>query len=392
MSISFHRAFVTPTETGDPNAITKKLGVASAADIRMVIALASDREGLQTTTSSLKATFPEAELVGCTTAGQFTEAGETASGAVVCALGADIRVSARMADGLATSAVATVEQVADGLAAPVDGFSYRTGLLLLDPAAGNSEVVTLMTAAALGPDVPLVGGAVGGLMVGSAAVSHGKAVQEDGLVLAVMHTKKPLSVGIAHGQRPMSSGLVVTRSTGNVVHELDGAPAWDVWKQTVESLASDKSYPIPAKDDTAAMGTFFLHYQGGLRLGDGHKVRFPARVDGDGSIAFLCGMPKGTVLQVMESDQDSQVSSARQAAMAASSRADGPLAGALVFDCACRKGLLGDQFDRAVEAIGDAMPGLVFGGFETMGEVALAVGDMSGFHNTTTVVVGFPAD
>jgi methyl-accepting chemotaxis protein len=29
-------------------------------------------------------------------------------------------------------------------------------------------------------------------------------------------------------------------------------------------------------------------------------------------------------------------------------------------------------------------------GFETYGEIALDVGDMSGFHNTTTVVLAFP--
>ena len=34
--------------------------------------------------------------------------------------------------------------------------------------------------------------------------------------------------------------------------------------------------------------------------------------------------------------------------------------------------------------------GAALAGFETYGEIALDVGDMSGFHNTTSVVLAFP--
>jgi methyl-accepting chemotaxis protein len=38
----------------------------------------------------------------------------------------------------------------------------------------------------------------------------------------------------------------------------------------------------------------------------------------------------------------------------------------------------------------DELGGVPIAGFETYGEIALDAGDMSGFHNTTSVVLAFP--
>ena len=47
---------------------------------------------------------------------------------------------------------------------------------------------------------------------------------------------------------------------------------------------------------------------------------------------------------------------------------------------------------KAVRGISDELGGAKIAGFETYGEIALDVGDMSGFHNTTSVVLAFPRD
>lgn len=38
----------------------------------------------------------------------------------------------------------------------------------------------------------------------------------------------------------------------------------------------------------------------------------------------------------------------------------------------------------------EELGGAPLAGFETYGEIALDAGDMSGFHNTTSVVLAFP--
>ena len=65
-------------------------------------------------------------------------------------------------------------------------------------------------------------------------------------------------------------------------------------------------------------------------------------------------------------------------------------AGALVFDCICRNIILGPVFTDAVRGMSEELGGAPLAGFETYGEIALDKGDMSGFHNTTSVVLVFP--
>jgi methyl-accepting chemotaxis protein len=62
-----------------------------------------------------------------------------------------------------------------------------------------------------------------------------------------------------------------------------------------------------------------------------------------------------------------------------------------VFDCICRNLILKDGFDRAISAMSEALGGAPLAGFETYGEIALGAGDLSGFHNTTSVVLAFPS-
>lgn len=61
-----------------------------------------------------------------------------------------------------------------------------------------------------------------------------------------------------------------------------------------------------------------------------------------------------------------------------------------MFDCICRNLILGADFGRAVRGIADELGRVPLAGFETYGEIALDAGDMSGFHNTTSVVLAFP--
>src|SRR5262249_44394725 len=129
----------------------------------------------------------------------------------------------------------------------------------------------------------------------------------------------------------------------------------------------------------------------GLAAGSEYKIRAPLSRNEDGSINFACGIPEGAVIRITESEPERQIRSAREAAR----RARGQLrtkrvAGAVVFDCICRNLILARDFASAVKGISEELGGSPLAGFETYGEIALDVGDMSGFHNTTSVVLAFP--
>ena len=235
------------------------------------------------------------------------------------------------------------------------GFPHRTAILLLDPLAGNGEEVTLMTAAALG-DQPMAGGAAGDdLQMKTTLVSCGERAASDALVVVQLLSKEPLGLGVRHGHRPLSKPLRVSRARGATVEEIEGRPAWDVWLEQTKEQAAPRARRRQAR--AGRRGCVPLAIRSGPRRG-----RRP-----------------------------SQVSSALEAARQAKERLGGrEAAGALVFDCICRNLILGDEFASAVSGIAQELGGVPIAGFETYGEVAMDAGDMSGFHNTTSVVLAFP--
>jgi methyl-accepting chemotaxis protein len=357
----------------------------------LVVAFASTKQPLGEIAPRLHAAFPRAEVLTASTAGEFTEAGDAKGSVALFALAGDYRVTASMATGLTADLEGAVERAMVGLPAAVPGYPHRTAILLLDPLAGRSEEVTLLMSTHLGGEVRLAGGAAGDdLAMKATFVGRGDRIAGDALVVALLFSKHPLGVGVCHGHQPLSGPLRVTRSEGATVHEVDGRPAWSVWQEETRASAQKRGVD-PAKLPAGDVGAFLLRYEAALSSGAEHKIRAPLSVAEGGSINFACGIPEGSVIRITESEPERQIESARTAARRARAQlGDTPIAGALVFDCICRNLILGDDFGRATDAISDELGGAKIAGFETYGEIALDAGDMSGFHNTTSVVLAFP--
>jgi methyl-accepting chemotaxis protein len=219
-------------------------------------------------------------------------------------------------------------------------------------------------------------------------VSSGARAASDALVVAQIFSKAPLGLGVCHGHRPLSSPLKVTKAHGNVVEQIDGRPAWDLWRERTRDAAMSHGIDVEAISPQEE-GSFLLRFEAGLAAGAEYKIRAPLARNG-GAIQFACGIPEGSVIRITESTPKDQVVSAREAARRAKAKLGGPAAGAIVFDCICRNLILRDQFGGAVAAMAEELGGVPVAGFETYGEIALDAGDMSGFHNTTSVVLAFP--
>ncbi|MEI9947781.1 MAG: FIST N-terminal domain-containing protein [Pseudomonadota bacterium] len=58
----------------------------------------------------------------------------------------------------------------------------------------------------------------------------GATVAADSAVALHVFSRKPWGVGVDHGLRPTSSPMRVTRAKDNVVHEIDGAPAFEAYR------------------------------------------------------------------------------------------------------------------------------------------------------------------
>jgi len=360
-------------------------------DPALVLVFASTEQPLAEVVANIVPEMGGATVLGASTAGEFTEAGDAKGAVCAFALSGDYRAFAGMGEGLKENAEEAVGRAIAGLPREVPAFPYRTGILLLDPLAGNGEEATLMSAALLGANAPLAGGAAGDdLHMKAAFVSCGARAAGDALVVAQIFSKAPLGLGVCHGHAPLSKPLKVTRASGNVVEEIEGRPAWEVWLEQTGIRAVERGLD-PAHMSVEDEGAYLLQYQAGLAAGAEYKMRAPLSRTASGAIHFACGIPEGTVIRITESVAQAQVASAREAARRARSQLGGNrAAGALVFDCICRNLILGDGFGAAVRGMSEELGGAPLAGFETYGEIALDAGDLSGFHNTTSVVLAFP--
>jgi methyl-accepting chemotaxis protein len=357
----------------------------------LIAAFASTAQPLGEVARAVASRFPGSTVLGASTAGEFTERGDAKRSVAMFALSGDYKVYAGMGTHLKDGAENAIAQALDGLPREVHGYPYRTALMLLDPLAGNGEESALIAASLLGDGTRLAGGAAGDdLQMKATHVACGARAESDAVVIALLFSKAPLGVGVCHGHRPLSAPLRVTRASGNVVNELDGRPAWQVWLERTREHAAAHGVDV-GRMTADAEGSYLLRYEAGLAAGDEYKIRAPLSRDRDGSISFACGIPEGSVIRITESIPERQVQSAREAARRARAQLGGrEPAGALVFDCICRKLILDGDFVRAVQGMSAELGNAPIGGFETYGEIALDAGDMSGFHNTTSVVLAFP--
>lgn len=357
----------------------------------LLVVFASTECPLEALMAAAVVALPGVTSIGCTTAGEFTQASEGKGQFTAWLMGGDdVVAAAGIGRGLKTDPEKAVSAAIPKLADDKDR-PHRTAIVLLDPLSGNGEETALIASTLLGPTVRLAGGAAGDdLKFSRALVACGKHVANDSVVIAILASTRPLGIGVQHGHTPLSKPLTVTKATGAVVHELDGRPAFAVWKEEVRAAALKLGIDI---DAVAAkeMGGHLLRYELGLIAGaNEYKIRAPLSVGEKGALSFACGIPEGAVVRVTQSVEEAQVASARGAALRAKKGLGGAaVAGALVFDCICRNLILGSRFGSAVKEISTTL-GAPLAGFETYGEIAMDLGQSSGFHNTTTVVLAFP--
>ncbi|WP_324757279.1 FIST signal transduction protein [Haloarcula sp. GH36] len=332
-------------------------------------------------------------VVGCTAAGTFTEERTMDRGVAVGVVTSDsFQFDTAIASGLGENIQGTVREAARALPDDVD-YPYQSALVLHDGLSGIGERLSLAIQRRLGPHVGFAGGAASdNFRMESTPVFCGETVAEDALVLVLVSGEDRAVISVDHGHEPISEPHEVTDVDGNLVRELDGEPAFEVWKDTVRDHVSETfgldvdSFQLDAPQLQRLMGA----YEFGIDQGDGYKIRWPRTAVGEnGSLRFAVDIPEGTVLRVMHGSPDSQIESAGRAASEAVELADGEIAGGFVYDCACREIILQDEYPAAVDALADVLD-TPFAGFETYGELCMQMGQLSGFHNTTTVVFVFP--
>ncbi|MEA1907655.1 MAG: FIST N-terminal domain-containing protein [Euryarchaeota archaeon] len=351
----------------------------------------------QAVVDTVRAATGNAPLIGCSSSGEFTEENvEQGSVAVGLIASDDIKFATAIADGVKEDPERAVRTVANKLPLEMGNCPHLSAIFFIDGLAGVGEEMTVLASTVFnqtfGKNVKLAGGAAGDdLKFKETFVFSDDSISTDAVSVCLFASKKPLYTGVQHGHTPVSELLRTTRAEGCVLHEIDGRPAWDVWKERTAKAASKIGVDVGAIEGVD-IGAHLIRFELGLPNVDGqYKIRVPLGKNEDGSLNFGCAIPEGISFRIMEGNKENQIVSARVAAeIAKENSGDSEIAGAIVFDCACRHLILGDEFYRGVDQFKELLGDVPVLGWETYGEICMEPGQFSGFHNTTSVVMIIP--
>ncbi|MEX2570953.1 MAG: FIST N-terminal domain-containing protein [Gemmatimonadota bacterium] len=375
----------TGAEAGETlgSAVLEQLG---GEQPHALIVFASPGQDHRALLKALRGTCGRAALVGCTSAGEFTnQAAGTGMTCVVALHAPEMGFTAIMGRGLREDRARAASQLAAGFRGDSHPeFQHRSALILTDALAGFADdLVERLTIQTGGVYRFFGGGAGDDARFEKTFVFCDEEVATDAVVGLEILSHGPVGVGVQHGWSPGHERMRVTEAAGMTVTSLNAAPAAEAFE--AHALATgqklDRQAPIP----------FFLHNVLGVESVDGYRLRVPLAVEPDGSVNCAADVPQGAGVCIMATTPAAAADAAATATRSALEQLEGrDPAVALVFDCVATRLRLGEGFAQELNAVQRELGDLPFAGCNTYGQIAHAAGQFSGFHNCTAVVCVIP--
>lgn len=335
--------------------------------------------------------LPDTKLLGSTTAGEFTESGFSHNGVAVCLVYGDgLLVESAFSRELTRGAESCARNAAEGFgAAEMEarhrGLATSMSIILLDGLTGAGERFVAEMLKRTRPFQPMVGGAAGDegrfrrTLVGSE-----RSAASDAAAVAHVFAQTPWGIGVGSGLRATTDRMLVTRADGNTLHEIDGRPAFDVYRDHALGrgvhLTPENAVPYLIANE---LGVYFLD--------EVSHARAPLAVAHGGALTLAASIERGASVCILDGDPSAMILAARRAARDARESLKGRrVAGALVFDCVCRGMIMKSDFPREIDAVREELGDVPVAGFLTYGEIARYSSKLSGWHNASAVVVAIP--
>lgn len=310
----------------------------------------------------LRRLYPNAHFMGCSTAGEICGTQVTDESLVVTAVqferthltGASVKIGdakhsedagARLAGSLDPSGLTHAFVLSDGL--HVNGSDLVRGLTTNLP-----------------DNVTVTGGLSGDGELFQQTLVLWNGVPEEGTIAVLGFYGDHLKVGCASlgGWDPFGPERVVTRSSGNVLYELDGQSALSLYKEYL----GDHAKGLPA---TGLLFPLSIRTQSG----ETGVVRTILSVnESDQTLTFAGDVPLGSIARLMKANFDRLVDGAVGAAKA--SLGENPSSTpdlAILISCVGRKLILKQRIEEEVEGVRDVLgDAAVLTGFYSYGEIS----------------------
>jgi hypothetical protein len=364
--------------------------VAQSAQLVLVFgatAVLQDRELME----SIRKFYPAAHILGCSTAGEICGAQVSDDSLVATAIHFEhtqvrtAQVSLDANSGSQKAGALLAQALPHSVRAEGVGTEDKLAhvLVLSDGLSVNGSDLARGLMKHLPVGVAVTGGLAGdGARFGETLVFKGD-IPEKGAIAAVGLYGNRLKVGFGSlgGWDPFGPERLVTRSTGNVLFELDGRPALGLYKQYLGEHA--KGLP--------ATGLLFpLSVR--VKPGEIPLVRTILAVDEQQqSMIFAGDVPEGAHARLTKANVDRLVDGAVGAARASYPAGSVAPELAILISCVGRKLVLKQRVEDEVEGVrGILGEQAAMTGFYSYGEIApFSLGERSELHNQTMTITTF---
>ena len=331
-----------------------------AAPTAAFVFLSAAHDG-PTLISAVRTRYPKAQVVGCTTAGEFVEREGSVGGVAAMALPATTAraaygVVAHFERGVEAGILDAAKKLGRMAGSDLKSLDPKrwVGVLLADGMGMKEEEINDALGVAA-PQLVFVGGSAGDdLAFKQTHIFHNDDASTDGVVLLLLDMAVPFTFAKTCSFEPTKHRFTITRADqeNRTVYELNGKPATEVYAKacgtTPEKLGSE----------------VFMSHPVGMMLDGDPWIRSPYQVTEDGGLKFFCRITEGSEVHLMDSTD--LVGETRQAMARAEEEVGGRAAGALAFNCILRR--LELDATKAHEGFLEAFGGIPTLGFHTYGE------------------------
>ncbi|MFQ3248967.1 MAG: hypothetical protein ACI9O6_000771 [Glaciecola sp.] len=326
--------------------------------------------------------YPNANLVGCTTSGEIQDA--ALYNDTLCLTAIEFKSTTVKVYSQSVSESDSTLQLGQDLAKKLQPEGLRHVFLISDGQLVNGTELIDGITPHLPEDVLVTGGLAGdGSRFEETQVWHDDRV-ESGLVVVVGLYGESLQIGHGNlgGWREFGPERQITKSKDNILYELDGKPALELYKQFLGEHAD--SLPASALLFPLAM----------TQESDSETVvRTILNIDEDNqSMIFAGSMPEGATCQLMRANYADLVDGAEGAvtkSIQTMPQAEPELA--ILISCVGRRLVLNQRTEEELEIIQEMLPdNCKMTGFYSYGEISPIVPfGRCGLHNQTMTITLF---
>jgi len=309
----------------------------------------------------VRGAYPLAQIVGCSTSGEICQE-EVFNSNIVCTAvwfeNTKIEIAQERINTMEDSFM-----VGEKLAEKLDTEHLVHILILSEGLNINGSELTKGLNNRLNDRIPVTGGLAGDQANFTETVIVHNRAGEKNLVLAIGFYGEHLQVGYGSmgGWDSFGVDREVTRSKGNILYELDGHPALELYKRYLGDHASN----LPA---SALLFPLSLRYKGSETA----LVRTVLAVnEADGSMVFAGDIPQGENVRLMKANFDRLIDGANGAAeMSKTSLKDSNPDLAILISCVGRKLVLKQRVEEELEIIREVIGNNAsMTGFYSYGEI-----------------------